>query len=325
MYYVLKLFKNCLFQVLLSPAVLLGFFVFGWLVSGIGVYANDSVADTKVIPAETQPELMLLSDYDKAADLSGWVMSEKLDGVRAYWDGRYLLTKQGNRLHAPNWFIKQLPDFALDGELWLGRGQFAKTLSIVMDQKPGTGWHDLSYQVFEVPNQKGDLLARLAVLQTYMEEHSIDFVQVVAQTPIQSKAHVQAELSRLTALGAEGLVIRDPNEAYTTGRLNTAQKVKIKQDAECVVTGYTQGKGQFTGLVGALKCELLNEQVERLFPKLSHQNKPDRPVIKIGSGLSHAQRQDPPKIGTTITFQYMGTTKTGLPRFPVFLRQRMGP
>src|SRR6476660_3360474 len=34
------------------------------------------------------PPLLLAHSWDNAADLSGWWMSEKLDGVRAYWDGR---------------------------------------------------------------------------------------------------------------------------------------------------------------------------------------------------------------------------------------------
>ena len=36
-------------------------------------------------------------------------MSEKLDGVRAYWDGRRFLSRQGNLYHAPDWFTKDLP------------------------------------------------------------------------------------------------------------------------------------------------------------------------------------------------------------------------
>jgi hypothetical protein len=46
-------------------------------------------------------------------------LSEKLDGVRAFWDGVRLYSKQGHVLHAPKWFSNFLPkNVALDGELW---------------------------------------------------------------------------------------------------------------------------------------------------------------------------------------------------------------
>lgn len=39
-------------------------------------------------------DLMLLDTYENQ-DVQGWVMSEKLDGVRGYWDGKTLLSRQG--------------------------------------------------------------------------------------------------------------------------------------------------------------------------------------------------------------------------------------
>ena len=42
------------------------------------------------------PPLLLAERWDNATDLAGWWMSEKLDGVRAYWDGRALISRLGN-------------------------------------------------------------------------------------------------------------------------------------------------------------------------------------------------------------------------------------
>lgn len=72
--------------------------------------------------------------------IEGWVMSEKLDGIRAYWDGEKLSTRQMRAIAAPEWFTKNLPPFALDGELWTKRGDFEEIQSIVMAQNPDGRW-----------------------------------------------------------------------------------------------------------------------------------------------------------------------------------------
>jgi len=64
----------------------------------------------------SKPNLLLLKVYTDQ-NVTGWVMSEKLDGIRAYWDGKRLLTRSGKVIHAPDWFLKDYPPFAIDGEL----------------------------------------------------------------------------------------------------------------------------------------------------------------------------------------------------------------
>ena len=54
----------------------------------------------------------------------GWLMSEKLDGVRCYWNGTTMHTRNGNPFFAPDWWKKKLPKIALDGELWTNRDDF---------------------------------------------------------------------------------------------------------------------------------------------------------------------------------------------------------
>lgn len=263
----------------------------------------------------TKPELLLLKSYESDQNVRGWLMSEKLDGVRAYWNGRQLMSRTGRLFAVPDSFTENFPPFELDGELWLGRGQFEQTVSIVNTQTPHDGWQSLTYQIFEVPNQQGGLLERLKVLELYLERFPAPSLRVIEQVTVQNNAHLKAELERVVELDGEGLVVRHPDTAYQTGRSNQALKVKLKQDAECEVTGYTAGKGKYLGQVGALQCKILDGQLMALT------DLHDR-VLKIGSGLTDAQRAAPPKIGTVVTFQYMGFTQKGLPRFPVFLRMR---
>ena len=251
-----------------------------------------------------KPDLMLLKSY-QGASVKGWVMSEKFDGVRAYWNGHQLISRGGRVLAAPEAFTRGFPDFELDGELWLRRGEFQATQSIVMRQRPHADWYQLTYQVFEVPHQSGGLLERLAVLETYLQTRPLAHLKVIQQTLIQNDAQVQEALALVLQRGGEGLVLRNPNTPYQTGRLSTALKVKPKHDDECEVVGYRAGKGQFEGLVGALECQWRGH------------------VFGLGSGLNHAQRKNPPKLGAQVTFEYQGLTKQGKPRHPVFLRERL--
>ena len=250
-------------------------------------------------------DILLLKTYDDSQNVTGWLMSEKLDGMRAIWDGTTLKSRQGNAIAAPEWFLQALPPFALDGELWTQRGDFEHIISIIRQQSPDERWHKISYQIFEVPHQQGGLLNRLAILQAYLKQHPSSFVIIIPQTTIESPSHLKTELDKVISLDGEGLVVRKPDIQYHTGRSNHALKVKQYEDTECTVIAHKAGKGKYAGKVGSLHCLL-----------------PSGITFYIGSGLSDQQRQYPPKIGSIITFKYYGLTKNNIPRFPVFLRLR---
>jgi len=293
---------------LLSLVVILGFFI-------SIVFSSLSYAKLTEESAQNRPALLLLAEFSAQQSVKGWLMSEKLDGVRAYWNGRQLLSRNGHVFYAPKWFTKKLPPFELDGELWIDRGQFEEVVSVVRRKHPDDRWRRVTYQIFEVPNQSGFLLERLSILKKYLAQTPVPHLKVIEQTVIQNESEVQQNLQRVLEMGGEGLVLRKANSLYYTGRSKEAVKVKLKQDAECMVVGYTEGKGKYQGKTGALKCQLLAEQFPQLKAKESR-------LIKIGSGLSDQLRETPPLVGQTVTFQYMGLTRNGLPRFPVFLRLR---
>ena len=250
--------------------------------------------------------ILLLKTYDADKDdVIGWLMSEKLDGIRATWNGEQLISKQGNPFHAPDWFIQQLPPFSIDGELWTQRNDFENISSIVRQQQPDSRWQQINYQIFEVPNQPGGLMVRLSVLSEFLAEHSPPFISIIKQTKIKSQSQLEQALQQVTTNGGEGLVVRDPDAPYHTGRSKQALKVKTYQDTECTVIGYKAGNGKYTGQTGSLECQLESGQ-----------------VIFLGSGLTDQQRLNPPPLGSLVTFKYYGLTKNNKPRFPVFLRIR---
>src|SRR5438105_732798 len=123
------------------------------------------------------PPLLLAHSWDNAADLAGWWMSEKLDGVRAYWDGRQFLSRQGNLFHAPDWFVEGLPNVPLDGELWIDRKKFQRTVSIVRRQDKTQLWSEVRFVVFDAPATTGGFEDRFAFLKDLLARNATKFAQ----------------------------------------------------------------------------------------------------------------------------------------------------
>lgn len=260
-------------------------------------------ATTPVIALEP----MLPQSYNRQAmpSVSGWLMSEKLDGVRGYWDGRQLLSKNGTVFSPPPEFLRGLPPFPLEGEIWGGRGTFQRTASSVSRQQPHPGWLRLKFAIFDVPAADGGFRARIARAEAWFAEHPSDYAFVIRQTPVRDHNHLQEELQRVEALDGEGLIVRQPDAPYRSGRRPQILKVKTYQDAEAVVIEHLPGKGRNRGRLGALLVE-----------------RADGTRFRIGTGFSDAEREAPPPPGTVITFKYYGFYNSGIPRFPVFLRVR---
>jgi DNA ligase-1 len=251
------------------------------------------------------PGLLLAQTWTDDIELAGWWMSEKLDGVRAYWDGRQFLSRQGNVFYAPDWFIEHLPDTPLDGELWLARKSFQRTVSIVRRQDKSDLWRELAYVVFDAPAVNDIFERRLDYLRDTLAVSKSTVVRVLEQQRCRDLDHLTEELARIDALGGEGLMLRQPGSRYEAGRSATLLKIKRFHDAEARVVGHLPGAGRHKGRLGALDVEL-----------------PDGTQFSVGTGFSDAQREDPPPVGSLITFRYQELSDRGVPRFPSFVRVR---
>src|SRR5262249_8411124 len=150
--------------------------------------------------------LLLAKAWDNSLDLTGWWMSEKLDGVRAYWDGKRFLSRQGNEFHAPTWFVAGFPETPLDGELWIDRRKFQRTVSIVRRQDKSDHWRELQYRVFDAPGIESGFEERLAWLKEQFRGQSAPFASLHEHERCLSVAHLQQELARIEALQGEGLM-----------------------------------------------------------------------------------------------------------------------
>ncbi len=248
---------------------------------------------------------MLPQVYTPQTEVSGWLMSEKLDGIRGYWDGKNLLSKNGNPFSPPTAFTHNLPPFALEGEIWAGRGQFEQTLAAVKQQQPHDGWLQLQFAIFDVPEAPGSFTVRIAQAATWFAAHPSAYAFVIPQIPLRDQAQLQQELQRVENLDGEGLIVRKPEALYAAGRSTEILKVKNYQDTEARVLAHLPGKGRNTGRLGALLVAL-----------------DDGIQFRIGSGFSDAERESPPPIGTLVTFKHYGKYQSGIPKFPSFLRIR---
>ncbi|MBW6520614.1 MAG: DNA ligase [Desulfoarculaceae bacterium] len=250
-------------------------------------------------------DIMLPQVYTDDVDISGWLVSEKLDGVRGYWDGKRLLSKNGNPLQAPETFYHNFPPFALEGELWGGRGSFEKTVAIVKRQQAHDGWLELKFAIFDVPREAGGFVQRLQKAKDWFDKHPSSFAFVIPQKTVQEKRQLQAELQQVEKLGGEGLIVRKPDTLYSRGRSHEILKVKSFLDMEAAVIAHIGGKGRNLGRLGSLLVEI-----------------PGKIRFKIGTGFSDDERGNPPPVGSIITFKYYGFLKSGRPKFPSFLRIR---
>ncbi|KAF8951034.1 hypothetical protein BDZ97DRAFT_1862051 [Flammula alnicola] len=254
------------------------------------------------------PELLLANKWDieTGPDPTGWWLSEKLDGVRTYYDGSQFVSRLGNPFTPPNWFLDKLPnDVALDGELYGGRGGFQSTVSIVKTVN-SVHWKNISFQVFDVPSRGHETFEQRYefLRKTFGKSgtHETEQICVVEHEVAQSRQHVLDKLKEIESLGGEGLMLRKPGSVYEGKRSSSLLKIKTFYDAEAIVTGYAPGKGRNKGITGALKCKMESGK-----------------LFNVGSGLTDKTRRVPPKIGTIITYRFQELTRDGVPRFPSYV------
>jgi DNA ligase-1 len=255
---------------------------------------------------DSGPPVLLAESWDNTTDLTDWWMSEKLDGVRAYWDGKQFLSRQGNIYHAPDWFVDGLPAVPLDGELWIDRKKFQRTVSIVRRQDKSDLWNEVRFLIFDAPAATGGFEDRLAFLKDALAKGSAKFASQHAHERCKSLEALRAELARIEALAGEGLMLRQPGSKYVAGRSSTLLKVKTFHDAEAIVIGHQAGAGRHKGRMGALLVRL-----------------PDGTDFAIGTGFSDRERENPPAIGATVTFRYQELSDAGVPRFPSWVGVRL--
>lgn len=273
-----------------------------FILAGLAACAGSSPAR----PARDMLPLLLAQDAPEGITPQGHLVSEKLDGARAHWDGERLRFRSGLAVSAPNWFLRQLPATPLDGELWMGRGRFEALSGAVRRHTPDdAAWRHIRYMVFEQPGGEGTFAQRAHRLAALAQQVAWPQLAAVEQFELPDAAALQRRLDAVLRAGGEGLVLHRADAPYLTGRQPVLLKLKPLLDAEAVVTGHLPGRGRHAGRLGALRVQT-----------------PEGVAFAIGTGLTDAQREEPPPSGTVVTYSYRGLTDRGVPRFASLLRVR---
>ncbi len=250
--------------------------------------------------------VQLASEWPQGRSPQGFLVSEKFDGVRAVWDGQRLRFRSAREIAAPDWFIQSLPDHPLDGELWLGRGQFDRLSGLVRQQRPDdAGWRAVRYLVFDAPGQAGSFESRWQALGPVIAVANRPWLQQVAQSRVDDATALQQRLDAVVRAGGEGLVLHRADSPWRSGRSDALFKFKPEPDDEAQVIAHLPGKGRYLGVTGALQVRT-----------------PGGQQFVLGSGLSDAQRRNPPEVGSWVTYRYRDRTPNGVPRFATFVRPR---
>lgn len=301
------------------------------------------------VNAQPQPNivegLQLAKQYNQSQkneiNVADYWVSEKLDGIRARWNGTELYTRNGNKIFAPTWFTADWPKATIDGELWIGRGEFELTASIVLSKRthveqnnlpsalthtlstsvassksdsvhgyagstaPNKRWSRVRFMAFDMPMEGVPFDTRLNALNSLDEATPNSTFAVISQFKLLSIDALEAKLEQVTKEGGEGLMLHHGKALYKSGRSNKLLKIKRFEDAEARVLAHLPGKGRFKGMMGSLLVET-----------------PDGIQFKLGTGFSENERQSPPVIGSWVTFKFYGVTKNGKPRFASYLRTR---
>lgn len=254
----------------------------------------------------TPLEIQKANIYNEEIDVSQYLISEKLDGIRARWDGEKLLSKNGNLIHAPSWFFQDFPKEELDGELWTKRANFEEIAAIILDENPDEAlWQEVKLMVFDLPKSKENFENRFKILQKIINNSASKYLKLIEQFELKNHQELIKKLEEIVENKGEGLMLHKKDSFYKNARNNDLLKLKPFLDEEAIVLEIVAGKGKYQGKMGALLVENSNKM-----------------QFKIGSGFSDFDRENPPKIGEIITYKFYGKTKNNIPRFPVFLRVR---
>ena len=253
------------------------------------------------------PPIQVANVYHDNIAISDYFVSEKLDGIRAYWNGKNLMSRQGNIIHSPKWFTKDFPDIVLDGELFIERGKFELIASSVLKDNPiSQEWQKVKFMIFDMPNHSGRFSQRLQAMKILINQVNSPYLQIIEQSKIDDKENLMKKLDEMVAHGAEGLMLRKADSFYQAKRNDDLIKLKKYQDAEAKVIAHIKGKGKYQNMMGSLLVENIKDKMR----------------FRIGTGFSDKQRKNPPKIGDIITYKYYGKTKNNIPRFASFIKIR---
>jgi DNA ligase 1 len=159
----------------------------------------------------TEKDMMHGHDYS-GQDVTDWLMSEKLNGCRAYWDGETMWSRGGNVINIPSAMRAALPSTSLDGEIYAGRDGFEAARKAVQYGRFTTA---VKFVAFDLPESSGAFYQRYEALSILLPEDEI--VSYAEHIDCAGIAAAVDFMSIVQAGAGEGVVLRNPYALYTPG------------------------------------------------------------------------------------------------------------
>lgn len=251
------------------------------------------------------PHLQHASNYKAVKNIDQYWISEKLDGIRGYWNGQQLFTRQGNIIKSPKWFTRNWPNTVMDGELWIARSQFQATLSCVLKVSVDNNcWQQVRFMIFDLPGNKNNFTDRIKSMKFIVHQTESNYLRMIEQFKVKNIDELTQKLNVVIKMNGEGLMLHKGDSFYQIGKSANLMKLKKHQTAQAIVISYTNGKGKYKGMLGALTVKTKNGI-----------------VFNIGTGFTDEERKSPPAIGSIIKFKYNGKTQANIPRFARYYRE----
>ncbi len=261
--------------------------------------------------------LKLANQYGNVA---GMLASEKLDGWQGRWDGSTLTTRSGKQLHAPGWWLERLPDIPLQGELFIMRADRGRLSSIISRKQPGAEWSDVTFNVFDSPNDAGHTFG-----DTYkgLAEYENDVMHCANQivVPHDGGQFLARMIASVKQQGGEGVIVRDPAAPYSEAW--DMLKYKPLDDAEGVVVGCVTGCGHLLGRLGSLVIQI-KQGITLAISGFARKERNlsdsmwavDNPGARCPSWIQSLSFPT----GSRVTYQYRGLSAVGIPNHAAYLR-----
>ena len=295
-------------------------------------------------------EFMLAKEYVKGmsspkSDPScqpplGWYTSEKYDGYRARYMGeepeKIFLSRQNKLFNSPEWFKKAMPDVNLDGELWVGRDNFEDMGAVRHKNPEEDGWKTIQYVVYDLPDVQKPFSERIQLLKKLVKVNEIRWnkyrktleepfqsfkcpLVFTTQTKVKSYKHLETMYQSIITQGGEGIMLKHPDAIYEDKRSNYMLKYKPSFDEEAIIMDYKEGKGKYQGMLGGFICkQLINHDT---FHVVDDNENHEFSISGMDDEVRGSYKESHP-VGTIISYEHSGKTKSGKPRFARYIRKR---
>jgi DNA ligase-1 len=260
---------------------------------------------------------MLAHKYTDNIDPTGYYVSEKIDGARAVYFNKQFTSRTNKPFNAPTWFLEEIEKCSngnvLDGELFTKRQDFSGAMSAIRKKIPvDKEWEGVTYIVFDIPTIREPYNIRREILENIFSKCTSKYIKLVDSTLVKSKIHLDKIHKDLTSDGAEGTMLNSPNSYYESKRSKGLLKNKDFSDDEGIVQGFEFGEGRNSNVMGNLIVKWLKKSMSQK-------------SFDVGSGFNDDQRKNHAKLfpkGTIVKIKYFEITKTGSPRFPIYIGVR---